>query len=303
MSQILERAKKLESDGDLRAAFTLYKEALSVLFEEKKATTDQTKLNILKLNLEKYLTHVEQLKAKLGEIEKAEEKPRTITIEDKATGYDYGSVFGPYLKGCARVELSDPYLGAHHQVRLLHCFAEMLVKNGISMLIIETSPDSNGTDEFKSFVNTFKQYLKLYTVSSATIHDREITFCQNREKGHGKWHARLGRGLDYFQRVDKYGIGWHDYALRPCRQCTIEISYKRFDLQEFNELKYLLTKINNISKECQQFYQQNRSKPAHCDSFMTSKLETLDGIEIRSTQKYAKATRKQAINQINAYTY
>jgi len=303
MSEIIERAKQLEASGELQDAFTLYKEGLSALFEQKKCTSSPAAQAELKSVLEYYLAHVEQLKAKIGEIERAEQRNRTITIENQSTGYDFASIFTPYLKDCVRVELSDPYLGAYHQVRLLHSFGELLVKHKIQMLIIETNPDSNTSDEFKKWLEVFRAYMKVYTVSSGTIHDREITFCQNKKAGQGKWKARLGRGLDYFQKVDKYQLGWQDYALRPCRECTIEIVYKRFDLQEFNELKYLLVKINTASKECQEFYDKNKTKPTLCEHFMTSKLEELDSLQIRSTQKYAKASRKMAINQINAYTY
>jgi hypothetical protein len=50
-----------------------------------------------------------------------------------------------------------------------------------------------------------------------SLHDRDVAF----DNG---WLLRLGRGLDYFKRVERaYSVGYHDFDLRPCMQCNIDV--------------------------------------------------------------------------------
>lgn len=301
MSELLRRAKLQESNGNLDDAFTLYKEALDVFVQQRRSTTDPVKTRELMRIIDENLTHTENLKAKIAEKKAREKMTRTVRIEQDSTGHDLCTLFQPYLSDCSRVILSDPYLGAPHQVRLLHAFCELLYKNNVIMLIIETSPDSTNSEELKQLVSAFGSFLKIYLVTSAILHDREITFHERPAAGQGKWVARLGRGLDIYQKVDKYAPGWHDYGLRPCRECVIEVFYKHFDLQEFNELKHLLHKIKDISTQAKQIYTENMHKPG-VETLLTHQIEKLDNLQIPSHLRYAKAVKKEAINTINSYS-
>lgn len=301
MSELLSRARQHESNRDLETAFTLYKEALTIFIQQSKTTRNPVTLQHLKSQINEVLTHTENLKQKINEDKAKQQVNRTIIIEENSKNHDLSDIFTPYLENCTRVIISDPYLGKPHQVRVLHYLCEILYKHDVKMLIIETNPESSASDELKSLVKQFTKYIQVYLITTSLLHDREITFYETPKAGQGEWIARLGRGLDFYKRIDKYEPGWQNYGLRPCKECTIEVYYKNFDLREFNKLRELLHKIKQVGVDSKRIYDENKHRSGF-ETLLDAQIERLDGLVIPSNYRYAKAVKKETINAINGYS-
>lgn len=147
--------------------------------------------------------------------------PRTIEIDDGASGYTYDNLFAPYLRGASEVLLEDSYLARPHQVGNLLRFAELCVRLGsvrkLKVITRERSQDSEAK------IETIRRSLERNGVEfeldyDDTLHDRLIAT----DAG---WKIALGRGLDMYKRPDDFlEVGATDFALRPCHKTRIVIS-------------------------------------------------------------------------------
>lgn len=306
MAELIARARKYESQRDLETAFTLYTEALDIMIEQSKTTKNPVTLQHLKSEITNTLTHTEKLKETIEQQKARERVNRSIIIEENSINHDLSDMFTPYLENCSRVIISDPYLGQFHQVRNLHYFCDTLLNHKqVNMLIIETNPESSASEELKILLENFEKkqnQFKIYLITASLIHDREITFCETPKAGQGEWVARMGRGLDIYQKVGKYEPGWQNYKMRKCKECVIEVYYKRFNLQEFNKLKKLLHEIKDIGEESRNLYDKHKNNKRVCEDLLTQQLFKLDNLVIPSNYRYAKAVKKQTINNIHSYT-
>lgn len=61
-----------------------------------------------------------------------------------------------------------------------------------------------------------KRNVSLKIDYSDSLHDREIRLSNG-------WIIKIGRGLDYFKRIDKLSLGTHNLDLRPCHSTTVDI--------------------------------------------------------------------------------
>ena len=106
----------------------------------------------------------------------------------------------------------------HNLVR----FCELCVRRGIVRISIVTASDETTAAEQRSTLNDIKTSLAKHGVQleysfDPARHDRDIAL----DNG---WLIRLGRGLDYFKRAEpQFSIGSHDFDLRPCFQCNIDV--------------------------------------------------------------------------------
>ncbi len=56
-------------------------------------------------------------------------KPGEVTLDENDRGWSYNKLFGPYVAGAQRIELTDPYIRVSHQMRNLAEFLEMVRSN------------------------------------------------------------------------------------------------------------------------------------------------------------------------------
>lgn len=251
-----------------------------------------------------------------------EQNHKTITIENDQTDITYDNLFSPYLKNINRVTLTDPYLSKPHQIRNLQDFCTVLYKNNVKYLIIETLPETSNDSEFQKFVDVFNQYLKIYTITGHGIHDREVILYHtpiagqniqinqpqnNSNYAHTGYLIRLGRGLDFYKPSDKYCLGSNgDFNNKKCKETNIDIMYKEFDKNEFRSEMGIIKQIKDIKEQCYDEVAKVRMKNANntkhivtevCSNFICK----FDNLNIKSTFKFAKAHRKEAIKQINSF--
>ncbi|CAL4119885.1 unnamed protein product [Meganyctiphanes norvegica] len=155
---------------------------------------------------------------------------KQIQIEAGDTNYSYSTIFGPLIDSTlTKVEVEDPYIRAGHQIHNFLRLSELLVRKAPSLKIIslytsqDSNPESGRSQEahLKEIQQSLqKQNIKLQYSFSGTLHDREIRF----DNG---WVIKIGRGLDYFQNVGRFSIGYSDFDLRPCHKTTIDIFHQQ----------------------------------------------------------------------------
>lgn len=162
----------------------------------------------------------------------SEPQPGHRVIKENQRGISYDDLFGPYLRGAKRIEITDPYLRAFYQIRNLMELMETIVKFKDSDQEVEVHVVTV-QDEFneESQVEYFQQIQKACTTVGihfsmafdpiGKIHARHIT------TDHG-WKISLDRGLDIFQRYemkDAFDFSNRLQQERPCK--NFEITYLR----------------------------------------------------------------------------
>lgn len=164
----------------------------------------------------------------------SEPQPGHRVIKENQRGISYDDLFGPYLRGAKRIEITDPYLRAFYQIRNLMELMETIVKFKDSDQEVEVHVVTV-QDEFneESQVEYFQQIQKACTTVGihfsmafdpiGKIHARHIT------TDHG-WKISLDRGLDIFQRYemkDAFDFSNRLQQERPCK--NFEVTYLRLE--------------------------------------------------------------------------
>ena len=147
-------------------------------------------------------------------------------------GYDYDTLFRPYLEGAKVVQLDESYLSHGFQMVNLVRFVELLVKIGdCKSLLIYTKPCE--TEEETEKVRAQLQQLS-DTIADMETTDMEIKFTFDEEM-HDRgirtstgWRIDMGRGLHFYMNMNPdretrnpFQMGTHDYSLRPCHHTVI----------------------------------------------------------------------------------
>jgi ATP-dependent Lon protease len=164
-----------------------------------------------------------------------EPQPGHRVINENQTGITFDSLFGPYLKGAKRIEITDPYLRNFYQVRNLMELLETIVKfkevgDEVAVHVV-TVQDEFNESQVEYFQKIEKSATKVgirFTMAFdpiGKIHARHIV------TDHG-WKILLDRGLDIFQRYemnDSFDFANRLQGERPCK--NFEVTYLRLDEQ------------------------------------------------------------------------
>ncbi len=158
-----------------------------------------------------------------NEVVTTELKPSTISIRDNQTGISYHRLFGKYLKGVNKVQLTDPYIRLHYQFRNLMEFCLMLSKlkapeEEIELHLVTWNEEAYRHD---SEQNLYELQLSAgeigiqFTWEFKNLHDRNIVTDHD-------WKIVLGRGLDIFEPIEgKFDMGHLTQEKRQCKNCEI----------------------------------------------------------------------------------
>ena len=162
----------------------------------------------------------------------SEPQPGHRVIKENQRGISYDDLFGAYLRGAKRIEITDPYLRAFYQVRNLMELMETIVKfkdadHEVEVHVVTVQDEFNE----ESQVDYFQQIQKACTTVGihfsmafdpiGKIHARHIII----DNG---WKISLDRGLDIFQRYemkDAFDFSNRLQQERPCK--NFEITYLR----------------------------------------------------------------------------
>lgn len=159
-------------------------------------------------------------------------KEKHLTFQENQKGISFDTLLGPYLKGAAKITVTDPYIRLYYQIRNFMEFLETAVKqkaqeDEVAVHLITTE------DEFKSeqqqeYFEKIRESSSTIGISftwqfdtSGTIHARHII------TDHG-WKISLDRGLDIFQQYDMKDAFTFANRLQQFRQCkAFEVTFIR----------------------------------------------------------------------------
>jgi ATP-dependent Lon protease len=151
----------------------------------------------------------------------AEEKH--LVFQENQRGVSFDKLFGPYLLGANRINITDPYLRMFHQQRNLMELLETVSKNSspeqeIAVHVLTVEDEFSGekqTENFQKIADACASVGIQFTWEydkTGTKHDRDIS------TDHG-WKIVLSRGLDVFQRYELNEAFSFTNRLQKHRQC------------------------------------------------------------------------------------
>ena len=159
--------------------------------------------------------------------------PRHIAVRANQKGVTYKSLFGEYLKGATRIEIIDPYIRAPFQIDNLIEFINLIREANTDAESIAISLNTNNTDDkipemidiFDALTDDLATYGIEFTYKFEADHDRAIIL-------NNGWTINLSRGLDIFEKFDRFSIAAARQTERRCREFTMTIN-------ETSKVKYL----------------------------------------------------------------
>ncbi|MFC1797631.1 BREX system Lon protease-like protein BrxL, partial [Pseudomonadota bacterium] len=152
------------------------------------------------------------------------------TYRENQRGVTFDGLFGPYLKGATKVEITDPYVRAFHQVRNVMELIETIARNkSVDDLVtvhLVTTADQYREEQQTEYLNRIVNESSAIGIDftydydqTGTIHARHII------TDHG-WKISLDRGLDIFQRYDMNDALAFSNRMQEFRGCkAFEITY------------------------------------------------------------------------------
>jgi ATP-dependent Lon protease len=144
-------------------------------------------------------------------------------IRDNQTGISYKQLFADYLKGSAKITLTDPYIRMYHQFRRLLEFCVMLSKlkkedENIDLHIITWNDQEfikQSQEAFYELMITVEEIGINLSYEFQDVHDRSIV-------SDNGWTIVLGRGLDIYEKEEsRFSLGEIDQELRKCKNFTV----------------------------------------------------------------------------------
>ncbi len=154
-------------------------------------------------------------------------------IKENQRGISFDALFGAYVRGAKRIEITDPYLRHFYQIRNLMELLETVVKfqedgeeTAVHVVTIQDEFGENQMEYFQRIERACEAVGIQFSVSfdlDGQIHARHIV------TDHG-WKISLDRGLDVFQRYemnDAFDFANRVQGKRPCK--GFEVTYLRLD--------------------------------------------------------------------------
>ena len=174
-----------------------------------------------------------------GDEEPAEKapRPRIVRLREGMTevrmnqkGVTYRTLFGDYLKTAHRINIVDPYIRAPFQIdnllELIQTIREVSDTPEELVIHVSTQNEDNKVPEMIDVFDGLKDELQGYGVEFSydfkADHDRWI------ELDNG-WKIVLSRGLDIYEKFDRFSLGNIRQSERRCR--AFNIVYQKKDLQ------------------------------------------------------------------------
>ena len=174
-----------------------------------------------------------------GDEEPAEKapRPRIVRLREGMTevrmnqkGVTYRTLFGDYLKTAHRINIVDPYIRAPFQIdnllELIQTIREVSDNPEELVIHVSTQNDDDKVPEMIDVFDGLKDELQGYGVEFSydfkADHDRWI------ELDNG-WKIVLSRGLDIYEKFDRFSLGNIRQGERRCR--AFNIVYQKKDFQ------------------------------------------------------------------------
>jgi ATP-dependent Lon protease len=158
-------------------------------------------------------------------------KEKHLVFKENQRGVSYDALFGPYLKGAKRIEVTDPYLRKFHQVRNFMELLETIVRHKaegdeveVHLVTIQDEFGENQVEYFQRIQQACTAVGIRFTMvfdPIGKLHARHIV------TDHG-WKISLDRGLEIFQYYEMNDAFDFSNRLQQQRACkAFEVTFLR----------------------------------------------------------------------------
>ena len=145
-----------------------------------------------------------------------------VNIRMNQKGITYKSLFGEYFRSAHRIEIVDPYIRAPFQIdnliELIQTIREESIHSEELQIHVSTQNEDDKIPEvidiFDSLTDELQSYGITFTYDFKADHDRWISL----DNG---WKILLSRGLDVFEKFDRFSLGSIRQEERRCRAFTV----------------------------------------------------------------------------------
>ena len=145
-------------------------------------------------------------------------KEGTIEVRMNQKGITYRSLFGDYLKTAKSVTIVDPWIRLSFQIdnliELIHTIREVSDNPEELKIHLSTQNEIDKIPDMIDIFNNLEDELQGYGIEFSydfdAVHDRWI------ELDNG-WKILLSRGLDIFEKCDRFSLGYNHQIERRCR--------------------------------------------------------------------------------------
>ena len=152
-------------------------------------------------------------------------KEGLVNIRMNQKGITYKSLFGDYIRSARQISIVDPYIRAPFQIdnliELIQTIREVSEHPEELKIHVSTQNDDEKVPEmidiFDTLTDELKSYGIVFTYDFKADHDRWIAM----DNG---WKILLSRGLDVFEKFDRFSLGSVRLEERRCRAFSVTFS-------------------------------------------------------------------------------
>ncbi len=147
---------------------------------------------------------------------------KSVDLRLNQKGVSYRSLFGEYLRTATNIKVTDPFIRLNYQIDNLLDFIQTCRDccanpEGLQIHVSTSGEDDKIPEVIDIFDNITDELATIgitFTYDFDADHDRFI------ELDNG-WRIILGRGLDIYEKYDRFSIGRNRLEDRRCKECTI----------------------------------------------------------------------------------
>ena len=166
----------------------------------------------------------------------AKPRPRIPRLANKSVdlrlnqkGVSYSSLFGDYLRTASEIKVTDPFIRYPFQVDNLVDFIQTCRDccgnpEELKIHLSTSNPDDEKVaeliDDFDNLTDELAPLGIEFTYDFKATHDRMIDL----DNG---WRITLGRGLDIFEKYERFSLARTRQEERRCKECTITFIQKQ----------------------------------------------------------------------------
>ena len=145
-----------------------------------------------------------------------------IDVRENQMGISYKSLFGDYMRTAKKMTIIDPYVRAVFQidnlVDLIRTFVESTKENEGLQIELHTNETDEKLPALIDNLDQIKDDLARYNIEFSYAFDADHDRCIKLDNG---WRMLLSRGIDIFEKFDRFSLSNQRQELRRCRAFSI----------------------------------------------------------------------------------
>ena len=154
-------------------------------------------------------------------------------IRENQKGVSYKNLFGDYIKGARSIKLVDPFIRLYYQIDNLREFLNVVKEATADQTNVKVHLSTqNEDDKIPEMIDIFEDLTTElasvgieFTYDFDAVHDRYI-------KMDNGWTITLGRGLDIFDKYNKFSISKVNQEERRCKKSIITFNREEIETNE-----------------------------------------------------------------------